>query len=467
MVYLLALISLAIIAVPILRQWRFGVFLIFAWLLLEDVVRRLIPGQPVEVALAKDVLIALTYFSFLLYFSFKGKKIWKPAFGGALFLLAAFLIINVFNPDSPGLLFGLIGLRSYLWYLPLIFLGYYMFGSQEKLLKFCQILVYLSVPLFLFAVFQYFFYDSGWALARSLTDATQAHSFGVAISGFKGGDVPLLPSVFGTSHRYSRFAMLLFSLGLGLLTTKYPANSRYLKKNNKLLIASISSSFLGITISGVRSAFVLTLAGSVLFLLFAVYFRNVKKHYLWENSRVWFFSIAVIILLVLPISFLFRYSVFFQFSSFSATLGQRISWAFEEFYAALANAKFLGWGTGSLSQGLTYLPGGAEWLGRGLVRSESGFGKVIFELGISGMIIFYVFWKYLFYLMIKEVKLLENCNLRNLGLGILIFSFLILFWFTFVHSQVLGDATTLVILWFFIGIFFGLKKLAFTNQLKI
>ena len=68
MIYLLALISLAIIAVPILRQWRFGVFLIFAWLLLEDVVRRLIPGQPVEVALAKDVLIALTYFSFLLYF---------------------------------------------------------------------------------------------------------------------------------------------------------------------------------------------------------------------------------------------------------------------------------------------------------------------------------------------------------------------------------------------------------------
>ena len=49
------------------------------------------------------------------------------------------------------------------------------------------------------------------------------------------------------------------------------------------------------------------------------------------------------------------------------------------------------WGTGSLSQGLTYLPGGAEWLGRGLVRSETGFGKVVFEMGIFGMIIFYLF----------------------------------------------------------------------------
>ena len=66
MIYLLALILFGILAAVILSRWRLGVILIFVWLLLEDVVRRLIPGQPVEVALAKDVLIALTYFSFLL-----------------------------------------------------------------------------------------------------------------------------------------------------------------------------------------------------------------------------------------------------------------------------------------------------------------------------------------------------------------------------------------------------------------
>ena len=468
MIYLLALISFVIIAVSIFRRWQFGVYLIFAWLLLEDIIRRLIPGQPVEVMLVKDVLIALTYFSFLIFLLFKNKKIWKPAFWGALSLLVAVSTINVFNDNSPGLLFGLIGLRSYLWYLPLMFLGYYMFGSQEKLLKFCQVLVYLSIPLFLFAVFQYFFYDSGWALVRSLTDATQAHSFGANFGRFEGGDIPLLPSVFGTSHRYSRFSMLLFFLGLGLLMTKYPVNSR-LKKNNKLLLASIFSSFLGIIISGVRSAFVLTSAGSVLFFLFAVYIRNAKIRYLWENSRVWFFSLITIILLASLAIFLFGYTVFFQLSSFSATLNERITWASEEFYTALANARFFGWGTGSLSQGLTYLPGGAEWLGRGLVRSETGFGKVVFEMGIFGMIIFYLFWKYLFYLMTREIKFLKNYNLRNLGLGIFIFSFLILFWFTFVHSQVLGDATTLVILWFSLGVFFGLKRSnrEYTNSRQI
>lgn len=457
-IYFLGIIIFGVLVNVVLSRWRLGVILIFVWLLLEDLIRRLIPGQPAQIMLVKDFLLFLTYFSFLGNFILKDKKIWKPVFGGMLFLLAAFLITNALNPDSPGLVFGLMGLRSYLWYLPLMFLGYYMFDSQEKLLKFCQIFAYLSIPLFLFAVFQYFFYDTGWSLVRSFADSTQAHSFGVAVGDFKGGAIPLLPSVFGTSHRYSRFAMLLFFAGFGLLATKYPVGS-LVKKNNKLLLASILSSFLGIIISGVRSAFILTFAGGILFLL-VIYIRNDKKRYLWKNIRIRFFPVVIIILLVLSTLFLFGYSALFQFLSFSTALDQRMSWAFEEFRTALINAKFFGWGTGSLSQGINYLPGGVEWLGRGLVRSETGFGKTIFELGIFGLIIFYIFWSSLFYWALKETKLLRNNNLGNLGLGILFFSFLILLWFTFVHSQVLGDATVLVILWFFLGVFFSLRKLA-------
>ena len=52
-------------------------------------------------------------------------------------------------------------------------------------------------PAFSFRRFSVFFYDSGWALVRSLTDATQAHSFGANFGRFEGGDIPLLPSVLG------------------------------------------------------------------------------------------------------------------------------------------------------------------------------------------------------------------------------------------------------------------------------
>ena len=60
--------------------------------------------------------------------------------------------------------------------------------------------------------------------------------------------------------------------------------------------------------------------------------------------------------------------------------------------------------------------------------------------------------------MTREIKFLKNYNLRNLGLGIFIFSFLILFWFTFVHSQVLGDATTLGDFVVFPGSIFRFEK---------
>ena len=53
--------------------------------------------------------------------------------------------------------------------------------------------------------------------------------------------------------------MLLFFLGIGLLTIK----------KNKLLIISAISAFLGIILSGSRSAFVLTIIGIVLFMIFA------------------------------------------------------------------------------------------------------------------------------------------------------------------------------------------------------
>jgi len=461
MIYILGIIVFGILAAVILNSWRRGVILLFVWLLLEDIVRRLVPGQPSQMLLIKDAVVFLVYLSFLRFFILKKQKIWKPPFMVALFLFAAVCVINVFNLNSPGLLFGLVGLRSYLWYLPLMFLGYYMFNDKESLLKFSQNLVYISIPLCLFAIFQYFFYNTGWALVRSFSDATQAHSFGLSIGYFKAGSIPLLSSVFGVSHRYGRFAMLLFFLGLGLLATEYPADL-LIKKNKKLLLVSVFSSFLGIILSGVRAAFVLAVIGGILFFLLA---KHNQAWHLWRNSRVWIFPLMAIILLSLPVAFLFGNSAFFQILSFSAAFHERIPSAVVAFYSALANAKFFGMGTGTLSQGVTSIPGGAEWNIKNRIlitqgfRFETGFGRTIFELGIFGTIIFYIFWLCLFYQGIKEIKILQNNNLRNLGLGIIIFSFLMLFWFTFVHQQVLGDATTLVILWFFLGVFFGLRKI--------
>ncbi|MFA5084297.1 MAG: hypothetical protein WC475_02860, partial [Candidatus Paceibacterota bacterium] len=342
----------------------------------------------------------------------------------------------------------------------------HMFEKEGRVLKFCRILAYLAIPLFVFAVFQYVFYDSGLALIRPLNEGAQTHSFQIVTDSFiKSGSMPLLPSVFGMGQRYGRFSMLLFFLGLGLLLTKNRDNPSSSKKIRFLLLMSVFSAFLGIVLSGARTAFVLTSIGSVLFFFLAVKFKDSKAHRLWSNRRIWIFSLIAITLVLLPIILLFGNSAFFQISSFYFAFKERMPWVFEGLKSALAYSKFFGMGTGTFSQGLYEIPGGTDWISLNKemmtegFRFETGFGKIIFELGILGMVIFYLFWISLFYRMGREMKLLRNSNLRNLGLGIFIFSFLTLFWYTFVHHQILGDATTLVILWFFLGVFFGLGRI--------
>ncbi|HDH31698.1 MAG TPA: hypothetical protein ENH26_02920 [Candidatus Wolfebacteria bacterium] len=483
MLYLIPIIPLIfLITAVILRRWRTGIVLIFIWLLAEDVIRRLIPGQPGQIMLIKDALIFLTYFSFIAAIAInpvrncisngvKGKKIWKPPFIVFLFLFIAFSLINVFNPQIPNLLFGIIGLRSYLWYIPLAFLGYYMFSSKEKLLKFCRILVYIAIPLFILAAFQYVFYDVDNVLIRPFATSHYYHSFSLVES----GKIPLLSSVFGSVHRYARFSMLLFFLGIGLLTIKRNKprtfntieSSRLAEKpvkvRGKLLIVSTICAFLGITLSGSRSAFALTIIGIVLFFLFAKYIKNNKILHLWRNSRIKIFTAILILLLTLPIIFFARDIGLFNISAFYYAFQERIPWMFDEFIRAFSEAKFFGIGTGTMSQGLEYVPGGAEWIKYQTqeVRQgfwfETGIGKILFELGIIGLIFYYLFWGYLFYKMKEVIKRLKDSLLRSVGVAIFIFSFLILVWFSFLHHQTFGDATTLVVFWFFIGVLFSLK----------
>lgn len=442
-----------LIAAVIFRRWRTGVVLIFIWLLVEDVIRRLIPGQPGQIMLVKDILILLTYSSFLATMAIKDKKIWRPSFIISLLLFIGFVLIEVFNYNAPNLFFGAIGLRHYLWYLPLAFLGYHMFDDKEKLLKFCRILVYAAIPLFALIIFQYLFWDSNIVFLRSLSTGHQFHNFTLVES----EKIPLLSSVFGSAHRYARFSMLLFFLGVGLLTIK----------KSKILIISTISAFLGIILSGSRSAFVLTIMGIVLFIISAVYVKNNKIFSLWRNSRVKASLLVSILALAGLMVFIISDLGIFQITAFYYAFQERIpSMMFKEFNRTFPEAKLFGNGAGTMSQGLDYIPGGLDWIRyqtqelRTDSWFENGVSKIIFELGFAGLIIFYFFWGYLFYRTKKEIKKLNISPLRNLAVAISTFSFLMLIWFSFLHHQTFGDATTLATLWFFIGVLFNLNKLA-------
>src|SRR3984957_6391355 len=132
-------LSLVVVAlvVHILNDWRSGVLVFLVWLLFEDLARKYL-GNSLIVYFAKDLLVAVAYLSF--YFAKRrgGVDLFKPPFLVPLGIFAGLAFVEVFNPFSPNILYGLLGMKLYFYYVPLMFLGYAMLqrpADLDRLLK--------------------------------------------------------------------------------------------------------------------------------------------------------------------------------------------------------------------------------------------------------------------------------------------------------------------------------------------
>jgi hypothetical protein len=125
------------LVVHILNDWRSGVLVFLLWILFEDLARKYL-GNSMIVYFAKDFLVAIAYLSF--YFAKRRKEVefFKPPFLVPLALFFALALAQVFNPNSPNILYGVLGLKLYFYYVPLMYLGYAMLtrpADLDRLLK--------------------------------------------------------------------------------------------------------------------------------------------------------------------------------------------------------------------------------------------------------------------------------------------------------------------------------------------
>lgn len=140
-------LGLCVVGVLILQSWRRGVYFIFTWLLVEDVVRRLIPGQPVEVQAVKEALVFATYIAFFVTWKTQGRLFWSPPFRMSLLAFATVVLLDAFNPGMQSLFIPAAGIRSYLWYVPLLWVGYHAFPGKAELVRFSRRLLWAAPPL--------------------------------------------------------------------------------------------------------------------------------------------------------------------------------------------------------------------------------------------------------------------------------------------------------------------------------
>src|SRR5438270_642780 len=139
---LLLLGAAAGIGATVLANWRMGVYLFLAWLLVEDLPRKFL-GNDVRLYFVKDALAVIVYLAFLAAW-IRGKEP-RPRVGffGPLMIFVGWGLVQVFNPRSPSVIYGLLGLRMYFFYIPLLLVGYALLRDERDLRRFlaCNLVV--------------------------------------------------------------------------------------------------------------------------------------------------------------------------------------------------------------------------------------------------------------------------------------------------------------------------------------
>src|SRR2546421_2143947 len=146
-VWLLAAL-LAPCALLAVRYWQRALFAVFVLMVFEGALRKwAFPSAQAQLYLVKDVILLAVYLGFLLD---SQKKLPSPKGVGLIKIVLGigfvFGCIEVFNPNSPSILVGLMGVKTYFLYAPVAFILPYAIKSREHLFVLIRRYLIMAIP---------------------------------------------------------------------------------------------------------------------------------------------------------------------------------------------------------------------------------------------------------------------------------------------------------------------------------
>ena len=161
-------------------------------------------GNNMYIYFAKDVLVGLTYIALLAERAKRDTPLFRAPFRYALGLFVLLGLVQVFNPHSPSIFYGLLGLKLYFYYIPLMFVGYAMLRKEDDLRRFLVVNMVLAAVISLVGIIQTiigldFLNPHGVADIDELGHMDAIHASGIAVL--------RPPSVFVSDGRFSAYLM--------------------------------------------------------------------------------------------------------------------------------------------------------------------------------------------------------------------------------------------------------------------
>jgi hypothetical protein len=451
------------VAIVMLRNWRLGFYFFFAWMLVEDLVRKYM-GNGTLLFFGKDVLLGLVYVALYLEIRRGKEKRFRPPFLLFLSLFFWLAVLEVFNPYSPSVLYGLLGLKLYFYYVPLIYVGYALVRTDDDVRKFLRINAMAALVIAGLGIVQAirgntFLNPAQLAPAlRNLGDLQKVTPI--------SGEVFTLPdSVFVSAGRFAMYLIVAFVVAMGM-TGYLLLHTRRYRTLGFIAIGTVGAATL---LCGSRTA-VLYVAASVLALsagfLWGAPWRWGQANRLLKAIRnsaiVGALGLAAVVL-IFPKAAGSRIAFYAEtlMPSSSAYVFTNRAWDYpvKNFLGAFSEHWAVGSGTGTASLGTQYV---SRLLGQPQpnIWVEEGFGDLIVEMGILAPLLWLLWAAAVLYYSWKVVRRLRGTRFFPLGIAIFWYAFLLIFPLTYGAISAYQDYICNIFMWLTLGILYRLPEIA-------
>jgi hypothetical protein len=386
----MACVGLAIV-VAILNDWRRGLYLLLGWILFEDLFRKYL-GNNMAIFFTKDVLTIVLYIAFFAARRSRLVKTFKPPFIIPLLIFIWFGVLQMFNPASTSIFYGILGMKVYFLYVPLMFVGYSLIESDLDLRRFFSFNMVLFLIVAALGIAQAILgpkFLNPTVIQEDIRDLSTLYRT-APISGL----VAYRPNgVFVSSGRFENFLAVAWisALGFGgylLLRSKRGRTLAFLAIAI-IGVASIMSTSRGVFMWNASSALVIVAA----FLWGAPWRQGEVRRILRAIQRTLLFvGLAILIMMsIFPDKIESRFAIYSETlspNSPSSELAHRArDYPFKNFLMAFESGLWpYGNGIGTCTLGVQYVTRilHAAPMSIGV---ESGYGQLVLELGILGLLL--------------------------------------------------------------------------------
>lgn len=451
------------IAVIVVRNWRYGFYFFLVWLLFEDLVRKYLGNGPL-LFFGKEVLALITYISLFVAIRKGKEKTFRPPF---LMLLMVFVwlgVVQIFNQNSPSVLYGLLGFKLYFYFVPMIYVGYALIRNDEDLRKFLVMNAGLAGLIASLGIAQAIL---GHSFLNPATLAPELQELGQLdrVTPLSNQVLSLPTAVFVSTGRLALYLILASILSIG--TAGYLL--LYTRRNRNLALGTIALLGGAALFSGSRSAIVYCFANTLVLavgFLWGAPWRLRQAHRLVKAVRRSFIVAAlglVAILLIFPSEAGSRIAFYAETLSPSSSAYEGTTRTWDYPIANLLGAFnrpnwVLGNGIGTASLGTQYIskllgePPPELWV-------EEGYGQLIIEMGIIAPFLWLLWTGALLYCAWGVVRKLRQTRFFPIAFAIFWYAFLLLFPLTYGGLAPYQNFVCNAYLWLLVGVLFRLPDI--------